>query len=712
MTFNTDDGDLRTFSNLDGFAETEVAVIRHAVEYDALFVAYENANINILKGEDLVEMPEIKNKTIIGEKRVNDVYFINELAYLSCSFGIVVIDMEAEEVKDTYFIGPEGSAINVNNLVADDQYFYAATELGLYKADLNDPILINFNNWELQDESNGLVEGIVNYVSIFNNAALCSVSGSLYEHDGNNWNLRYSADEDFGIVHMNNRGNELILTENRTGESSGSRIVLLEEFALKNIFESNRIPRCQETAVSSNGSIWVSDNYHGMVEIKGENIGYPVQASGPRTKEAFSISLNGEQEFWISPLRISRAWTPKADNTGVYHFDGNSWEQFSFLNDNGQVVKDIFEVEISPNESTVYIASFSGGVIEKTEDAYIVYDNGNSLISNTVGDPNSYRIAGISLDEDQNLWMCNYGALNPIVVKTVDGQWNTFSPPLTKDRLGRIEIDRFGFKWFVARNEGILVMDSGEDPLSPIDDQYRVFKNIDFNFGIPSNEVNCLAADLEDEIWVGTEDGVAVFFCTSDPFNTDCDFSKPVIFDENGENPVYLLEGSVINSITVDPADRKWLGTNNGVLLLSPDGKETILNFTEENSPLLSNLVKDVQVNSQTGEVFMATERGVISYQGDALEAEFFHEDVLVYPNPVRPDFTGNIAIRGLANGAFVKITDATGRLVHETESLGGQAVWDGFNYNGERANTGVYIVLSSNEDGTETYHTKFLIVN
>ena len=191
------------------------------------------------------------------------------------------------------------------------------------------------------------------------------------------------------------------------------------------------------------------------------------------------------------------------------------------------------------------------------------------------------------------------------------------------------------------------------------------------------------------------------------------DFDAQQILVEVDGYVEYLLANETVTAIAVDGANRKWLGTQSaGVFLVSPDGTEQIHHFTEENSPLFSNNITDIAINHQTGEVYIGTSKGLISFISDATQGYEAHQNVIVYPNPVRPEFNGTIAIKGLVEDADVKITDLNGTLVHETTALGGQAVWDGKNGYGERVQTGVFLVFSSNSFGTETNVAKILFVH
>ena len=208
--------------------------------------------------------------------------------------------------------------------------------------------------------------------------------------------------------------------------------------------------------------------------------------------------------------------------------------------------------------------------------------------------------------------------------------------------------------------------------------------------------------------------GVAVFYSPDRVFEDGANYDAQQILvprnDGSGLADI-LLETEVVTAITIDGANRKWIGTERaGTFLLSPDGIEELAHFTEDNSPLLSNNVNSITINSD-GEVFFGTASGIISYRGTATPPPTSGSDVYAYPNPVRENYTGLIAIKGLANNSIVKITDSYGNLAYQTVSEGGQAVWDGYNFDGHRAATGVYFVFATTDDGSEKVVTKILMI-
>jgi hypothetical protein len=227
---------------------------------------------------------------------------------------------------------------------------------------------------------------------------------------------------------------------------------------------------------------------------------------------------------------------------------------------------------------------------------------------------------------------------------------------------------------------------------------------------LPSNQVNCIAKDKNGFVWVGTDRGIGIIQCTENIFTpAGCDALLPVVQQDRFAG--LLFKDEHVQTIAVDGADRKWVGTKNGVWLISATGEKVIYKFSSSNSPLPGNDISKISIDPLTGEVFIATSNGLCSFRSTATEAVSSPQKVLVFPNPVPPGYSGSIAIRGLTNNALVKITNLYGALIYQTRALGGQAIWDGKNTSGSKVASGVYLVICRDDSGTEKIATKITIV-
>ncbi len=241
----------------------------------------------------------------------------------------------------------------------------------------------------------------------------------------------------------------------------------------------------------------------------------------------------------------------------------------------------------------------------------------------------------------------------------------------------------------------------------------RCFRNSDGDFFTEMNDVYALAEDKNGEIWVGTSTGVAIYSNPQKIWTEEVLYATRPGLDSPDDFFHPLLEKESITAIAIDGANRKWFGTKaSGVFLISENGETELQHFNSENSPLPGNEITDIAINNQTGEVFIGTAAGLISYMGEATAGNEEYNDVYVYPNPVRETYEGPIVIKGLVDDTDLRITDISGNLVHKTTSLGGQAIWDGKNLNGNRCKTGVYLVFMATPAGEKTKITKLLFIH
>jgi ligand-binding sensor domain-containing protein len=360
---------------------------------------------------------------------------------------------------------------------------------------------------------------------------------------------------------------------------------------------------------------------------------------------------------------------------------------------------DIMSAIVDQSTGKIIAGSYGGGMVDIAADGKITMFKQGSALSAAAGNPADYRVLGLAFDLDRQLWVTNPGTQQPLLIRKKDGTWKKFSIPFPNaTHPGLIAVDLDNRKWIILQGGGGLVcLDDNGTPDQLNDDRWRLFRQGRGNGNLPSSNVTAISADKNGFIWVGTDRGVAIIQCNDDLFNpAACEATLPVVRQDNFAG--LLLAEENISDIETDQADRKWITSNNGVWLISADGQKTIHRFTSSNSKLLSDQVLSVAINDQTGEVFFLTDAGISSFRGEATAPASSKRKPFVFPNPVPPGYSGTIAFRDLPDRAWVKITELNGKLVFETRSLGGQAVWNGRNIQGTRVSSGVYLIYVSEE--------------
>jgi ligand-binding sensor domain-containing protein len=679
-------GGSERLSKIQGFSDAAISTIKYNTAKDLLLIAYQDANLDLVRNGQIININDIQRATVNGLKNITNIVFEGDYAYLACTFGIVVLDVEKLEITASYKDLGFG---DINDVVLFNTILYTATNTGIYRVNgqnPNDPA-----SWELFDG------GATQFLHVVNNK-LFSVRPTGIRYFDGTWNAIAGADTYNSIFSINNK---LYIAKKDT-------LLIIEP----NLALTKKFINTLKTAIASaDGSIWYTTDNAGTLQLKPNGELVFTIPNGPYST-AMGLMGNVDDEVIVAGGRINSTFGFTFSLNGYYRYKNEQWIN-SLENPNPAVdtLYDFYAIATNPKNNDVWIGAYWQALVRLRNGAVMdVYTQQNSKLKFSIQNV----LAGMTLDKSGNLWMCNYGADSALVVRTADGQWGAM-PLGNVHNVTQIVVDDKNRKWMVApRNNGfgLLVYDDNKTPLNPNDDFGPKLLSSNVGSGnLPDNVVNCIAKDRDGEIWIGTVKGPAVFSNPSNILSDKPSDARRIVIGE-GTDIGYLLGNEVINCIYIDGGNRKWMGTNNGAWLVSADGQKILKNFNTENSPIFSNTVLQITVNEKTGEVFFGTDLGMISFKGDATAAEETHGNVLVYPNPVRENFEGDLSIRGLAQDANVKITDIAGNLIYETVANGGMATWNMRSFNGRKASTGVYLIFSGTDDASDTYVAKVLVIN
>jgi hypothetical protein len=703
------DNSIEELSKVTGLSDIESRIVAFDKVHNLLVVCYSNANIDILKDGQVINISDIERKNIVGDKAIYGVYFYGDYAYISCGFGIVVLNLLKYEIKDTYYIGPNGTNLQVNNVTCDGTYLYAATVSGLLRGELSDPNLVDFSHWYTFQASDGLIPGKFTDVVTFNGTVYTSKDDTVFQQIGTVWSP-FLIRNGYLVYNMETAANDLLICQLNP---LGSRVMTINILG-----EMDSISTSQPyQAIEEDGVIWIADLYEGLKKFA-NGYGEVIYPNGPWSPRVFDLAVNSSSHnLYVAPGGYNPSFGFLFNQDGFFTRTDDLWKHYDVVNT--PILRDTFDivcVTVNPANNRTYFGSLWLGIVEYDDSLGITdqFTDQNSTLSGTNGDITRVKATDIAFDKAGNMWVSNLGALVPICVRKTDGTWLEFQPPFPIDQqwITEIAFDDYQQVWFVLPRQGIMVYNYGDDLDASSDDKYKKLQLGPGLGNLPTLSVNCLATDKNGYIWVGCAGGVAVYYCPGDIFaEIPCDAQQIIITAADGY-PGYLLGTENVKKIVVDGANRKWFATDNGVWLFSEDGTEEILHFTKDNSPLFSDFITSLDIDHSTGDVYIGTEKGILIYRGDAIAGSVKSCAPLVFPNPVRESYSGPIAITGVVNNADVKITDAEGNLIFRTTAFGGQVMWNGTKNNGDRAATGVYLVFASNEDGSVTCVTKLLVVN
>ncbi len=709
FSYSKNNNNVEKLTKVNMLSDVGISEIEYSFENEVLIVGYENGNIDLVFESEVINLSDIKREDINGSKSINHILFVNEYAYLSCGFGIVVLNIKKREIKDTYYIGNLGSQLQVNQLVLDNNDLYAATNEGVYIADFTNPNLVDYSNWQLLTDlpnySSKVNSIYVNSGKLLVNQQNELSNDILYSYKDGSWDI---LNNDYSSIRViKSTGSSILAVTNN------NLLIYNTNFTLQDSITRNEIPGFNpyDANIGDDQVYWVADRGKGLVKYQSGNV-VEILPNAPYSSNSYSIDIKNNRVLVVAG-DLTPSWGNAFFNGAVFSFENEQWR--TLIN---YEAPDYVTVGIDPyNSDHFYTGSWGGGLVEYRNNAIQeTFTDENSSLQTIISGANYFRIAGMAFDSDNNLWVTNSGVKNPVSVRYGSGieGWKSFSfdEAISNILIGDIIITENEHKWVILPlGNGLFAFDDNNTFDNENDDQYKKLSVIDENGKIISNNIYSIAEDLEGDIWVGTDQGVAVYYYPENVFE-DASFHAQRIILTIGDATDYLLKTETITAITVDGANRKWIGTkSSGAYLVSEDGTKEINHFTEENSPLISNEINDIGINHETGEIFFATDKGLVSYRGSATMGSDEFRDVYVYPNPVRENYNGDITIRGLVSDVNVKITDISGNIVYETSAEGGQATWDGKNFSGRRVSTGVYLVFCTNDDGSKTHITKLLFI-
>jgi hypothetical protein len=707
IAYNKQYDEIKTISKITGLTETGISTIGWSEEYKTLIIAYTSTGIDLVSNNTIYNIPDIKRKYIPGLKVINRIRISGKYAYLACSFGIIVIDIPGKEIFDTWKPGTGSDNPEVFDVTLGKEYIYAATENGIYYADVNNQGLSYYGNWTRINsfpQPDGKYTTLVytgNYLYVNYTDPLAD-GDKIYRSDGTVTLFSYQS----GIYNLSfdPAADGFTVSSKRSVNyyaSDGSLKTSVTGYGWGN-------PDIRQGLVDES-DIWIADASYGMIMGSGMSSFSAINLPGPASNDAFSItSLNGKTVICNGATNVS--WNGMFRFMKISISEDNKWSALT-----SGSIRDPLRSLIDPDDNThLFFTTWGYGLLEyKGTELVHQYTEANSPLQTIIAGQPYVRVCGMAMDRNKNLWITQTGVPGSIKILKPDGSWIVNPLTIAAPDIGDLIIAKNGYKWIILpRGNGLFILDDNNTPENFNDDRSKKML-IEDGEGKIISFVYSIAEDLEGNIWVGTDQGPLVYYNPDRIFDNDSKATRIKIPRNDGTGLAdYLLGTEAITAIAVDGANRKWIGTSgSGAYLVSPDGMKTLYNFNEQNSPILSNSVISLSVDNKTGDVWFGTSKGIQSYRGNATAGAETFTNVYAFPNPAREDFTGNVTITGLVRNTQVRITDISGNLVYETVSDGGQATWDLRTYNGRRVTTGVYLVFCASEDGSQSCVTKMLVI-
>ena len=709
-------------TRLTGLNGARIDHIAHNTTLNKLLITYQDGQLDIMDAAgDVQNISDLYLKQMSLSKVVNDICMYQDKAYLAMSFGILVVDMQKLEIEDTYYIGMNSTEVNVEYITIHDGKIYAVSQTGLYVADLTDN-LVDYNFWNKQSlPGSKALQGL----RAHNGKVYLVRNMLLYALQDNQWQ---SCPTEYPIRRLTKTEHHLyLMPENVYGVlevQDDGKVAMTHTYGYVN-----------DVAEDGN-TLWFATRDDGVVKYAND-LHSPYFPDGPSSNYSYRLRFFGDKLYMLPGGR----WANQYKRLGeVMMYENGEWNNIkngTLVESAGMPIYDIMNVAQDPLDANHYfLTTFGSGVIEMRGDSVeTIYLPDNSTLKSAVPtNPTSYtRTDGAMYDEQGNLWMLNMGITDGnIQILSPDGRWTAYDLlykglPVTLHTAGEIMVDRRNSQWkwipLLRYNTGLILMQDNGTPTNPSDDKsvYRQEWMDQNGHLIAPEQIHCLAQDQNNTIWVGTSKGLFIIPDKVDYMASNA-CERIIIPRNDGTNlGDYLLENEQINAIAIDGANRIWIGTAaSGLYLMGftePTADmnstlEMISHFTTENSLLPSNDILAIALQESTGEVFIGTGSGLVSYMSDAVEPEEDFSSLYAYPNPVYPNYKGSVVIKGLMADTEVRIVDAAGNLVKKLVGNGGEVVWDMTNAQGQRVASGVYTALCNTQSGNGHGAVKVLIMN
>lgn len=709
-------------NKLNGLSDILLSCLYYDSVGQALYVGYKNGNIDQIIGDRIYNIPAIRLASFSGSKKINRFYRTNNGIYVCTDFGIVLLNPDKKEIKDTYY--PTNGDEPIVDITLKDQTIFALSPTRLFLGIESAPLLPAPQGWTHDLRLQEWPYGEYAAIEKVNEDIFVLARSTEFAKD----TVLKLIPTEFEVFQYYSTSLEIANLSQHNGRldllADGA---LLSFDALGNLQESalsfylGIYFRPNQMVVLPNGDKWIADEFSGPIRIIGEYSYDQVTYPGPPRNDFYSMDWN-KGKLAVASGRLEFK-SPGFLRHGYYLFEDEDWS----FNDNSTLqewknidIHDFIDIAVNPkNPDEVAISTYSRfplSIVDTKTNSCSVYDSGNSLLQLSYAGNGWALASDVAYDAKGNLWVLNGWSERPLVARQADGTWWSYDCGVEARNkyTTKMVLDKDNNVWFATETNGLFGYDYAKTFDNTGDDQKINLTSGDYTGALPSENITAIAVDLDGELWIGTDAGFAVLYNPSGAFNAASgDYNAQRIKVRFEGNVEYMLGSTHITDIEVDGGNRKWMATSGaGLVLLSPDGSEIIRQFTKENTALISNNIYDIKINQETGELFIITDLGLVSYRSDASLDDADYSSTKVFPNPVRPGYEGLITIQGIRYDSDVKVTDVAGNLVFKTTSNGGTATWDGKRVDGSKVESGVYLIWTATNEGSSRKVGKVVVVN
>ncbi|MBU1098280.1 MAG: hypothetical protein KKB34_17485 [Bacteroidetes bacterium] len=625
------------------------------------------------------------NRTENTQKAINDIIIKDGRAYISIDFGLSIIDVNSLQfIESVLKFGNMPSSSKIFSVTIEDK-LYVSTENGLAVQKSNITNLSNPDSWNtfLVGQNEGLIAASDIYKSdIYKGNLIVATDQGLFEYSNLKWNKLLARNEaifDFEIQ------DEILYV------LFPSSLVKYNGVIAETIYENSQI-FMNDIVIGDQTNIYIASS-NGIIAINSGSVN-TLLPNGPITNSFLSISVDENDNIWAATGK-------DVFGKGFMRFDGSTWTNFN-KSAYPSLPTDDFHKVFSYN-NRIFACSWGFGFILLEDDSMKLYNATTEGLSGVPWSPNFVVIQDIKLDNNNNIWVFDHLAADsrPLVVFTESGKKHTYQFPffsMNQDNyIDNGAIDDYGTKWFSIQNRGLFYFSENGTLENETDDVWGYLSQNEY---FENRDITSIAVDNRNEIWIGTSLGIKII---PDP-------ARPTGLMLSA----FPLRQQSINCIAVDPLNQKWVGTSQGLFHVSSDGSYLLEQYDSKNSPLQSDDIKSIAINENTGTVYIGTTLGLSSLTTTSVKPNADFSKLFCYPNPliINEGQNTNLNIDGLVQNSSIKILSVDGKLVKEFSSIGGRIdSWNGRNDRGEYVNSGIYIIVAYDVDGTKVESTKVAVI-
>ncbi len=721
LRYNVNSASVEVYNSISGLKTNTITALHFSEVHQKLLVGNEDGSLLVfdLKSDRIRTILDIKNKPSLqqSERRINAFLEVKGEVYIATNYGISVFNLNNNAFGDSFYIGQNGKNTVVRDVVATSKDLIAITAEGIKQIDLQSLNKVDYRQWNLWENSTKWERGFVRQEKLYLSAKEEAV---LYQWlEQNQVQTIVLLEEPIVKFNVNEEGRLLVITPSKV-------FALQAENQLVEVAQQNNLI----DVVAVKGNYYLGSNYDGLLQLSKSGAKESLSPDGPESNRIFSLLATRAGTWFISggyDKNTYNPYVPTLTGRGLSYFNKKKGWEFIWLTQLKDA-KALTYATLNPkNDNELFVGSYHSGLLQiklnsskisTSEVSLWNHENtGPTGLENLEIDPEdpsfppgyaSVRVNGVVFDTQGKLWMTNNFVRRALKMREASGKWESYTTTsgmfdYKRGNYGRLVVDKNNTKWIPSLEDGMMAFNETKN------NRLASF-NTDLGT-LPSNNVSTLALDKNNQLWIGTNKGLRVIQNVNQFLQTTNLKPTNIVIEENGIAEELFYQ-QYITKIEVDGANQKWVAiADAGVFLVSPTGKEIKYHFTKDNSPLPSNTINDIAVDPIAGEVFFATDLGVVSFLGDTSEGQESNSSFYAYPNPVRPEYLGEVRIVGLMDRSVVKITDIEGNLVFEATSNGGTVVWDTHAFNGKSVGSGVYLILVSSADNSNTKVKKLMII-